>query len=120
MDMFHIIDHDNNTCTVVGIPNGETDTWWQGDIGTSLDVHAIRIHTTIDCGLRKAKISLSNRVKGFLEQDVSYCTKDVSLVLDDVYIQCMQPISGRFLTIEMSGQDSGSCLSLCELEVYLS
>ncbi|ELU14101.1 hypothetical protein CAPTEDRAFT_197255 [Capitella teleta] len=102
-----------------GLPTRGSDTiFTQADILTDNEP---------DCAMYLALISLSNKPDGFLTRGVDYCQLNVTASSFETYIQCLRPVTGRYLTIQQiehwecntsKALNSRYYLGMCEVSIF--
>lgn len=73
-------------------------------------------------------MSLSGKPDGFLNRDALYCQLNYSTSTYVTFIECKQPVMGRYLTIQQLEHwdhdvhrqvNSQYCLAICEAYIYV-
>ena len=73
----------------------------------------------IDCPLTLVEITVGMESDDFIRREALTCYRLAVLPLLGTTVICVQPVNGRYVTIQERSYTSTACMSLCDITIYV-
>ncbi|VDI47762.1 Hypothetical predicted protein [Mytilus galloprovincialis] len=100
-----------------------TDTdpvkWWTVDFGNMYTIESVHIYARKDCCLeRHSDFEIRLHNTSDWSSQFSLCYKQIGQAPSELYVNCTDHLSGKYLTVYKKDDHHHYPLTLCEVEVY--